>query len=70
MEGEKSFERFSPEVRIRAPAVKNSASLLPTISLFHGTGDYSIPADARLVVEVKTQTEYGIGASWNQKQLA
>ncbi|KAK4804299.1 hypothetical protein SAY86_004116 [Trapa natans] len=46
MEGEKSFDRFSPEVRIQAPAIKDSASLLPPISLFHGNSDYSIPSDA------------------------
>ncbi|OWM84679.1 hypothetical protein CDL15_Pgr027466 [Punica granatum] len=46
MEGEKSFEQFSPEVRVREIANRNSASLLPPISLFHGTTDYSIPADS------------------------
>ncbi|KAL3719379.1 hypothetical protein ACJRO7_004351 [Eucalyptus globulus] len=46
MEGEKSFKRFSPEVRVQDPSIRNAASLLPPILLFHGTGDYSIPSDA------------------------
>ncbi|KAI4366739.1 hypothetical protein MLD38_022578 [Melastoma candidum] len=46
MEGEESFKRFSPEVRIHDPMVARAASLLPPITLFHGTADYSIPADA------------------------
>ena len=48
MEGEKSLERFSPEVRIEDLSVRDAVSLLPPIILFHGTGDYSIPAEARL----------------------
>ncbi|XWS46444.1 hypothetical protein CRYUN_Cryun14cG0067100 [Craigia yunnanensis] len=48
MEGEESFEQFSPEVRIKDPSIKGAASLLPPIKLFHGTSDYSIPSDASI----------------------
>ncbi|KAK8322467.1 hypothetical protein V6Z12_A12G168600 [Gossypium hirsutum] len=48
MEGEESFEQFSPEVRIKDPRNRETASFLPPIKLFHGTSDYSIPSDARL----------------------
>ncbi|KAK5817981.1 hypothetical protein PVK06_022911 [Gossypium arboreum] len=47
MEGEESFEQFSPEVRIKDPRNREAASFLPPIKLFHGTSDYSIPSDAR-----------------------
>lgn len=47
MEGEKSLCRFSPEVMVQDPKIRNSVSLLPHIFLFHGTEDYSIPSDAR-----------------------
>ncbi|XP_010549954.1 PREDICTED: probable isoprenylcysteine alpha-carbonyl methylesterase ICMEL2 [Tarenaya hassleriana] len=46
MEGEESFEQFSPEVRLKDPSVRKVASLLPPVILFHGTADYSIPSDA------------------------
>ncbi|XVE77442.1 hypothetical protein DITRI_Ditri13aG0063000 [Diplodiscus trichospermus] len=46
MEGEESFEQFSPEVRIKNPSIRGAASLLPPVKLFHGTSDYSIPSDA------------------------
>ncbi|CAK7326485.1 unnamed protein product [Dovyalis caffra] len=46
MEGEQSLRRFSPEVIVQDPNLKNAVSLLPPIVLFHGTADYSIPADA------------------------
>ncbi|XP_021888005.1 isoprenylcysteine alpha-carbonyl methylesterase ICME [Carica papaya] len=46
MEGIESFQRFSPEIRLKEPSVMGAASLLPPITLFHGTADYSIPADA------------------------
>lgn len=49
MEGEESLERFSPEVIVQDPNLKNAVSLLPPLVLFHGTADYSIPCDARLV---------------------
>ncbi|XVF37106.1 hypothetical protein REPUB_Repub19eG0117000 [Reevesia pubescens] len=48
MKGEESFEQFSPEVRIKDPNSGKSASLLPLITLFHGTSDYSIPSDASI----------------------
>ncbi|KAM1214606.1 hypothetical protein ACFX2I_011115 [Malus domestica] len=46
MEGEQSLQRFSPELMIQDQNVRNAASLLPPIILFHGTADYSIPSDA------------------------
>ncbi|XVF02664.1 hypothetical protein REPUB_Repub04eG0194100 [Reevesia pubescens] len=42
------FEQFSPEVKIKDPNSRKAAFLLPPITLFHGTSDYSIPSDARL----------------------
>lgn len=62
MEGEKSFQRFSPEARIREPGMDKAASLLPPISLFHGTADVSIPSDARyllrMILNMSNQTLY------------
>ncbi|XP_028769481.1 isoprenylcysteine alpha-carbonyl methylesterase ICME-like, partial [Neltuma alba] len=46
MEGEESLEKFSPEVEVSDPRIKDAIPLLPPIILFHGTGDYSIPADS------------------------
>ncbi|KAI4352278.1 hypothetical protein L6164_006547 [Bauhinia variegata] len=46
MEGEQSLHKFSPEVKILEPSLKDSSHLLPPIILFHGTADYSIPADS------------------------
>ncbi|KAI9170068.1 hypothetical protein LWI28_022124 [Acer negundo] len=46
MEGEQSLRKYSPEVMVQDPDIKNAVSLLPPIVLFHGTADYSIPADA------------------------
>ncbi|XP_059655577.1 probable isoprenylcysteine alpha-carbonyl methylesterase ICMEL1 [Cornus florida] len=46
MEGEQSLQRFSPEVMVQDPNIRNAVSLLPPIVLFHGTGDYSIPSDS------------------------
>ncbi|XP_057507790.1 isoprenylcysteine alpha-carbonyl methylesterase ICME-like isoform X1 [Actinidia eriantha] len=46
MEGEQSFRRFSPEIMVQDPNIRNAVSLLPPIILFHGTGDYSIPSDS------------------------
>ncbi|CAA7038582.1 unnamed protein product [Microthlaspi erraticum] len=61
MEGEESFEKFSPGVRLKEPRVRKAASLLPHIVLFHGSHDHSIPpeasksfAEALRGVEVKT----------------
>lgn len=47
MEGEESLKRFSPEILIEDPSVMNAVSKFPHVILFHGTADYSIPADAR-----------------------
>uniref|UniRef100_A0A2P2MVC9 Putative isoprenylcysteine alpha-carbonyl methylesterase ICMEL2 isoform X2 n=1 Tax=Rhizophora mucronata TaxID=61149 RepID=A0A2P2MVC9_RHIMU len=47
MEGEESLHRFSPEVRIQEPGIRDAVSLLPPIMLFHGTSDNSIPAASR-----------------------
>ncbi|KAH7519116.1 hypothetical protein JRO89_XSUnG0133400 [Xanthoceras sorbifolium] len=46
MEGEESFEKFSPELKIKDPSIRDAISLLPPIILFHGTSDYSIPSHA------------------------
>lgn len=48
MEGEESLHQFSPEVRIQDPTIRDVVSLLPPITLFHGTADYSIPSASRL----------------------
>lgn len=47
MEGEQSLHQYSPEVMVQDPNIKTAVSRLPPIILFHGTADYSIPADAR-----------------------
>lgn len=49
MEGEKALEQFSPEIIVQNPSSSTAVSLLPHIILFHGTSDYSIPSDERLV---------------------
>ncbi|KAL2484743.1 putative isoprenylcysteine alpha-carbonyl methylesterase ICMEL1 [Abeliophyllum distichum] len=46
MEGEESLRRYSPEVMVQDPNIRNAVSLLPPIILFHGTADYSIPSDS------------------------
>ncbi|KAI5340612.1 hypothetical protein L3X38_019886 [Prunus dulcis] len=46
MEGEESLHQFSPELKVKDPSNRNAVSLLPPITLFHGTADYSIPSDA------------------------
>ncbi|XP_058778883.1 probable isoprenylcysteine alpha-carbonyl methylesterase ICMEL2 isoform X1 [Vicia villosa] len=43
MEAEQSLKKFSPEIKIQDPCIKDSIPLLPPMFLFHGTGDYSIP---------------------------
>ncbi|KAK4487696.1 hypothetical protein RD792_005644 [Penstemon davidsonii] len=48
MEGEESFEQFSPEIILQKPSSENAVSLLPHIILFHGTADYSIPSEASI----------------------
>ncbi|KAM5581022.1 putative isoprenylcysteine alpha-carbonyl methylesterase ICMEL2 [Rosa sericea] len=53
MEGEESFHQFSPEVRVQDPNNIDAVSILPPITLFHGTADYSIPSDAsKIFVDV------------------
>ncbi|GAB4828937.1 Probable isoprenylcysteine alpha-carbonyl methylesterase icmel1 [Ancistrocladus abbreviatus] len=46
MEGEHSLHQYSPEVMVQDPNNRNAVSLLPSIILFHGNADYSIPPDA------------------------
>ncbi|KAF5745309.1 Alpha/beta-Hydrolases superfamily protein [Tripterygium wilfordii] len=46
MEGEQSLQKFSPEVVVQDPNIRNAVSLLPPITLFHGSADYTIPPDA------------------------
>ncbi|ESR51006.1 hypothetical protein CICLE_v10031407mg [Citrus x clementina] len=46
MDGEESLRQYSPEVLVQDPNTRHAVSLLPPIILFHGTADYSIPADA------------------------
>ncbi|KVI05328.1 probable isoprenylcysteine alpha-carbonyl methylesterase ICMEL2 [Cynara cardunculus var. scolymus] len=46
MGGEESLSRYSPEIVVQDPKNKNAVSLLPPVILFHGTADYSIPADS------------------------
>ncbi|CAK9157320.1 unnamed protein product [Ilex paraguariensis] len=46
MEGEQSLQRFSPEVMVQDPNIRNAVALLPPFILFHGNADYSIPSDA------------------------
>jgi prenylcysteine alpha-carboxyl methylesterase len=53
MEGEKSLQQFSPEVKIQDSSIREAVSRLPPITLFHGTSDYSIPSDARLECSLK-----------------
>lgn len=53
MEGEQSLKKFSPEIKIQDPCIKDSIPLMPPIILFHGTGDYSIPSIARLVCRLE-----------------
>lgn len=50
MEGEQSLRRYSPHVMVQDPTLRDAVSLLPPIILFHGTGDYSIPSDARFIL--------------------
>nr|GMD16838.1 probable isoprenylcysteine alpha-carbonyl methylesterase ICMEL1 isoform X2 [Ipomoea batatas] len=45
-EGQESLGKYSPEVVVQDPNVRNALPLLPPIILFHGTGDYSIPCDS------------------------
>ncbi|KAJ0900534.1 putative alpha/beta hydrolase-3 [Helianthus annuus] len=45
MGGEESLRKYSPEIVIQDPNNNSAVSLLPPVILFHGTADYSIPAD-------------------------
>ncbi|KAI3730547.1 hypothetical protein L1987_61718 [Smallanthus sonchifolius] len=45
MEGEESLSKYSPEIIVQDPKYTNAVALLPPVTLFHGTADYSIPAD-------------------------
>lgn len=53
MEGEQSLPEFSPELKIQDSSIRDAVSHLPHFILFHGTSDYSIPADARLESSLK-----------------
>ncbi|KAK9091111.1 hypothetical protein Sjap_024288 [Stephania japonica] len=46
MDGEESLQCFSPELMVQDPSIRDAVLLLPPIILFHGTADYSIPADS------------------------
>ncbi|XAR55869.1 hypothetical protein NMG60_11036099 [Bertholletia excelsa] len=46
MEGEQSLGRYSPELVVQDPNIRDAVALLPPIVLFHGSGDYSIPSNA------------------------
>lgn len=48
MEGEESFNRYSPELFLQSLSCTSVGSLLPPIFLFHGTADYSIPSEASI----------------------
>ncbi|KAF5479291.1 hypothetical protein F2P56_000125 [Juglans regia] len=48
MEGEQSLREFSPELKIQDSSIRDAVSHLPHFILFHGTSDYSIPADASI----------------------
>ncbi|KNA07213.1 hypothetical protein SOVF_173930 [Spinacia oleracea] len=48
MGGEHSLRHYSPEIVVQDPNFRSALSLLPPTTLFHGTGDYSIPSDASL----------------------
>ncbi|GJS06268.1 probable isoprenylcysteine alpha-carbonyl methylesterase ICMEL1 [Tanacetum coccineum] len=45
MGGEESLSKYSPEIIVQDPNNKHAVSILPPVVLFHGTADYSIPAD-------------------------
>ncbi|KAK9700149.1 hypothetical protein RND81_08G220300 [Saponaria officinalis] len=46
MEGEKSLEKYSPELVVKDKSIAKAVAMLPPIFLFHGTKDHSIPSDA------------------------
>ncbi|XP_076903114.1 putative isoprenylcysteine alpha-carbonyl methylesterase ICMEL2 [Bidens hawaiensis] len=43
--GEESLSKYSPEIVVQDPNNQSAVALLPPVILFHGTEDYSIPAD-------------------------
>jgi len=47
MEGEEGLKRFSPQIIVKDLQIRLATP--PKIILFHGTTDYSIPCEARLV---------------------
>lgn len=47
MEGEESMPLYSPKHMIVNPSFKEAVPVVPPITLFHGTADYSIPHEAR-----------------------
>ncbi|KAL8247050.1 hypothetical protein R6Q59_008266 [Mikania micrantha] len=49
MKGEESLKRFSPEIIIEDPNVRNVISIMPPVILFHGTEDFTIPPHANFV---------------------
>nr|GMC99301.1 putative isoprenylcysteine alpha-carbonyl methylesterase ICMEL1 [Ipomoea batatas] len=49
MEGEERLESFSPDIMTQDLSSRKSVCLLPPVILFHGTEDWSVPSDARLV---------------------
>lgn len=46
MEGEESLQKFSPELLLQDKSIAEAVPLLPSIFLFHGTKDNSIPSYA------------------------
>ena len=54
MEGEESLPLYSPECIARSPSFRDAVPLLPPITLFHGTADYSIPHEARYSLYLRT----------------
>jgi prenylcysteine alpha-carboxyl methylesterase len=66
MEGEQSLKKFSPEIKIQDPCIKDSIPLLPRIILFHGTGDYSIPSIARWVCKLEIHWCYSFLLHWRK----
>ncbi|KAI3778872.1 hypothetical protein L2E82_08260 [Cichorium intybus] len=61
MGGEQSLSRYSPEITVQDPNNKKAVSLLPPIILFHGTSDYTIPADCSITF-VDTLQKVGVKA--------
>ncbi|KAG0591142.1 hypothetical protein KC19_1G153200 [Ceratodon purpureus] len=62
MEGEESLPLYSPECIARSPSFRDAVPLLPPITLFHGTADYSIPHEASVEFAEALQS---VGATVN-----